>query len=63
MSKCMLSVIAGVFIGAFALELLNRRRPGLLAAVRDRAARAAGDFRRAFGDGYRSAIPRDSRAA
>lgn len=62
MSKCMLSVIAGVFVGAFALELLNRRKPGLLAAVRDRASRAATDFRRAFTDGYRSAIPQDGRA-
>jgi len=62
MTKCMLSVIAGVFVGAFALELLNRRRPGFLAQLRDRASRAARDFRRAFGEGYKSAIPEDGRA-
>jgi len=60
MTKVMVSVIAGVFAGAFVLELLNRRKPGLLAQVRERAQNAASDFRRAFAEGYRSAIPSDS---
>jgi hypothetical protein len=60
MTKVMISVIAGVFTGAFILELLHRSKPGLLAQVRDRARNAASDFRRAFAEGYRSAIPSDS---
>jgi hypothetical protein len=63
MTKVMMSVIAGVFAGAFVLELLNRKKPGVLAQVRDRAKTAASDFRQAFAEGYRSAIPSDSSAS
>ena len=57
MTKVMLSVIAGVFFGAFALEVLNRKKPGLLDVVSGRAKRAADDFGRAFMEGYRGETP------
>jgi hypothetical protein len=62
MTKLALTVIAGVFAGAFVLELLNSRRPGMLGEMWNNTKRAADDFRSAFVEGYRSAIPSETRA-
>ena len=53
MMKVLLGVVAGVFVGAFVVEIVNRKNPGFLAGVQRRAALAAGDFKTAFGDGFR----------
>ena len=45
-------VVVGVFVGAMAVEVLNRRRPELLERVRDRARRTAQGAMEAFQDGY-----------
>ncbi|MDH5674862.1 MAG: hypothetical protein OEZ06_22220 [Myxococcales bacterium] len=56
-TKLMLGVIAGVFVGAFALEVMSRKQPALLAKVGERARLAAGEFTRAFMEGYRGELP------
>jgi hypothetical protein len=48
----MLSVMVGVFIGALTVELLNTTNPGLVTGVKNKAKRAAGEFRAAFEEGY-----------
>lgn len=53
MSKVMLGVLAGVFCGAFVMEVLHRKRPGLVEGVEGRAKQAARDFGQAFTEGYR----------
>jgi hypothetical protein len=58
MTKVMLSVIVGVFFGAFALEVLERKKPGVLEVVGGRVKLAAEDFSRAFMEGYRGELPR-----
>jgi hypothetical protein len=58
----MLSVIVGVFFGAFALEVLSRNKPGLLSGVRNSAKLAAADFTRAFMEGYRGELPSGQKA-
>jgi len=55
MTKLMVGVAAGVFLGAFALELLKRKRPDLASQVRERARSTASDLRDAFADGYQHA--------
>lgn len=52
MTKCLLGVLVGVFAGAFALELLDRKKPTLMNRVRERARFVADDFKVAFLDGY-----------
>jgi hypothetical protein len=58
MTKVMLSVIVGVFFGAFALEVLERKKPGLMQVVGSRVKVAADDFSRAFMEGYHGELPR-----
>lgn len=53
MEKVLVGVLAGVFVGAFVMEVLHRKKPGLLDGVEERASRAARDFRSAFAQGYR----------
>ncbi len=36
MSKLLIGVFMGVFVGALAYEFLSRTRPGLLAKIRER---------------------------
>jgi len=62
MTKLMLGVLAGVFVGAFALEVLNRSNPELLKGLSQRAKLAAGDFQRAFLEGYHGEAPRQETA-
>jgi len=50
--KIMLGLAAGVFLGAFAVEMLERKRPGMVAGVGGRARSAIEEFRLAFRDGY-----------
>ena len=51
-SKLIFAVLAGVFIGAFAIEVLNRKRPGLVTNAHDKAVGKLGEFREAFKEGY-----------
>ena len=62
MTKYMVTVVVGVFVGAFALEIMGRKSPALLLKVRMQARRAANDFRRSFIDGY-DRVLRDTRAS
>lgn len=55
MNKLILTLVVGVFVTAFTMELLKRRRAKLLGRTRDRAKAAVADFREAFAEGYRSA--------
>ena len=45
-------LILGVFIGAFVMELLNRK-PNIMGHAGSRAKGVADDFRRGFSEGYR----------
>jgi hypothetical protein len=49
MTKFMLTVIVGVFVAAFAVEMIGRRRR----RVRPQLGDVARDFRRGFAQGYR----------
>ena len=53
MSKFLISALAGVFVGAFVSEMINRKKPGALQAVGKRTKRAVTDFGQAFAEGYR----------
>lgn len=55
MTKLMVGVAAGVFLGAFAMELLKRKRPHLASQVRDRARSTASELRDAFTEGFQRA--------
>ncbi len=52
MSKMLVAMLAGVFIGAFAMEILNRKRPGLIAGLESQAGSKLGKFKEAFAEGY-----------
>lgn len=41
MEKILIGAVAGVFLGAFAVELLNRKSPQTIKKLEDRAARVA----------------------
>lgn len=56
MTKVMLAMLAGVFVGAFALEVLNRKRPGLVAGLEHDANDRLDEFRRAFAEGYAGGV-------
>ena len=52
MLKILGGVAAGIFIGAFAVELLNRMRPGLIEGIEDKAKHAKDSVVEAFQNGY-----------
>jgi len=52
MWKIIGGVIVGVFVGALALEILNRKRPELVKDIEKRAENAARSFVDAFREGY-----------
>jgi len=52
-TKIILTAIVGVFAGAFAYELLNRKQPRLVADAKN----AVSDFRQAFVAGYSRDVP------
>jgi NhaP-type Na+/H+ or K+/H+ antiporter len=52
MWKILGGVVVGVFVGAVAVEIINRVRPNLLTDVRERAARTTRAAIDAFHEGY-----------
>jgi hypothetical protein len=52
MLKILGGVAAGIFIGAFAVELLNRIRPGMIEGIEDKAKHAKDSVVEAFQSGY-----------
>lgn len=56
MTKVMFAMLTGVFLGAFALEVVNRKRPGLVAGIERDAESRLDEFRRAFREGYTGAV-------
>ena len=53
MSKLIAGMVAGVFVGAFAMEMLNRKAPGLVRSLEDRTKHTVRGFTGAFAEGYR----------
>jgi uncharacterized membrane-anchored protein YhcB (DUF1043 family) len=62
MWKIIGGVVVGVFVGAVAVEILNRRRPQLLQNVRDRASRTTRAAIDAFQEGYQRRTPKKIKA-
>lgn len=62
MTKLMIGVLAGVFVGAFAFEIIHRSNPELVKGWTSRAKLAAGDFHRAFMEGYHGEAPKEEPA-
>jgi len=52
MSKMFVAMLTGVFIGAFAMEVLHRKRPGLVMGVEHKTKGTLGEFKQAFAEGY-----------
>jgi hypothetical protein len=55
MLKILGGVVIGVFVGAFALEILNRKHPGFIRHIEDKAEKTAQAFLDAFKEGYKQA--------
>ena len=55
MWKILGGVIIGVFVGALALEILNRKHPGFVREIEDKAEKTAQAFLEAFREGYKQA--------
>ncbi len=53
MWKILGGVIIGVFVGALALEILNRKHPGFIKDIEDKAEKTAQAFLEAFKEGYK----------
>lgn len=53
MWKIIGGVVLGVFIGAMAVEIINRAKPDLLRDIEDKAEKAVQAFREAFREGYK----------
>jgi hypothetical protein len=64
MTKILLGAMVGVFLGAFAVEILKRKNPELLKNIESRAAALADSVDKALGgdesDGF---VPRGSKPA
>jgi len=64
MTKILLGAMVGVFLGAFAVEILKRKNPELLKSIESRAAALADSVDKALGgdesDGF---VPRGSKPA
>ena len=52
MGKTVLGVIAGTFVGALAVEILNRTKPGFTQQVEQKAKDVVGAFVTAFKEGW-----------
>ena len=64
MTKILLGTIVGVFLGAFAVEILKRKSPALLKSIEDKAAALAESVDKALGgDESNDAAPRGSEPA
>jgi hypothetical protein len=55
MTKILVGAAIGVFVGAFTVEILNRKSPTLLRGVEDGAAKLLASVGDAFKAGYRGA--------
>lgn len=53
MLKVLGGVVIGVFIGAVAVEIINRKMPGFIRHIEDRAEEAAAAIFSSFKEGYR----------
>lgn len=64
MTKILLGTIVGVFLGAFAVEILKRKHPELLKSIEGRAAALADSVDRALsGDESNDVAPGASKPA
>ena len=53
MGKILVGAAIGIFVGAFAVEILNRKSPRTLEAIGNGASKVVDSVARAFRDGYR----------
>jgi hypothetical protein len=51
MGKILLGTVVGIFIGAFAVEVLKKKSPGTLKAIEEEATRLANAVADAFHEG------------
>ena len=56
MSKFLGGALLGVFFGAFVVEVINRKRPGAIKDVEDRAMDKVHGFKEAFKEGYQRKV-------
>jgi len=52
MVKTVIAAVSGIFIGAFAVEILNRAKPGLTKGLEENAKKAADTFVSGFKEGW-----------
>ncbi len=53
MGKTVIVAITGIFLGAFAMEVLNRTKPGLTKGIEEKAKKVADTFTKGFREGWR----------
>ncbi|MHC5035829.1 MAG: hypothetical protein ACYTHM_00805 [Planctomycetota bacterium] len=54
MGKTLLAVFAGVFVGALAVEILNRKKPGWSDRMVGKVKNTLGAAKQAFKEGYQA---------
>jgi hypothetical protein len=52
MGKLIAVAFGGIFLGALAMEILNRTKPGLTKAIEEKAKQVADTFTKGFNDGW-----------
>ncbi len=52
MGKALLGAVVGVFVGAFVVEILNRKKPGLTKNIESKAKNTVDAFVSAYKEGY-----------
>lgn len=53
MGKILVGAMIGIFVGAFAVEILNRKSPKTLQAIGNGASKVVNSVAHAFQDGYK----------
>ncbi|MFC1596769.1 hypothetical protein ACFL5Q_02375 [Planctomycetota bacterium] len=53
MGKTVIAAVTGIFVGAFAMEVLNRTKPRLTKGIEDKAKKVADTFAKGFKEGWR----------
>ena len=53
MGKTLAVAFGGIFIGALAMEILNRTKPGLTKGIEEKAKKVADTFAKGFKEGWR----------
>jgi hypothetical protein len=53
MGKILVGAAIGIFVGAFTVEIINRKSPNALRELADGFSKIGNAVARAFGDGYR----------